>query len=172
MANTYTLISTLTVGSGGSSTIDFTSIPQTYNDLCLLVSGRDSTYGSATSTAYARFNNDSSTSYKNLWLFNNGGTAGSTKDLAATVLLLANQPGTSATSNTFSNALMYIPNYTSSNYKPISVDNVMENNSVTVYETLLSGLWSSASAINRITLSCDGAFAQYSSASLYGIKSS
>ena len=172
MANTYTLISTLTVGAGGAATIDFTSIPATYTDLCLVVSGRDSTYSSATSTVYVIFNNDSSASYKDLWLFNNSGTAGSTKDLAAAVLLLANQPGTSATANTFSNALMYIPNYTNSNYKSVSVDNAMENNSTSVYETLLAGLWSNTSAINRITLSCDGAFAQYSSASLYGIKNS
>ena len=40
MANTYTLISSVTVGSGGASSIDFTSIPATYTDLCLVWSGR------------------------------------------------------------------------------------------------------------------------------------
>ena len=33
MANTYKLIASNTVGSGGSSGIDFTSIPATYTDL-------------------------------------------------------------------------------------------------------------------------------------------
>ena len=33
MANTYTLIASLTVGSGGAANIEFTSIPATYTDL-------------------------------------------------------------------------------------------------------------------------------------------
>jgi hypothetical protein len=35
MANTYEAIATVEVGSGGASTIDFTSIPSTYTDLVL-----------------------------------------------------------------------------------------------------------------------------------------
>ena len=33
MANTYVAIATVTVGSGGAASIDFTSIPATYTDL-------------------------------------------------------------------------------------------------------------------------------------------
>jgi len=40
MANTYKLISSVTVGSGGAATIGFTSIPATYTDLLLSYSGR------------------------------------------------------------------------------------------------------------------------------------
>ena len=43
MANTYTLISSVTVGSGGASSIEFTSIPSTYTDLLLNFSGRSNT---------------------------------------------------------------------------------------------------------------------------------
>ena len=35
MANTYVLISSSTVGSGGAASIDFSSIPATYTDLVL-----------------------------------------------------------------------------------------------------------------------------------------
>ena len=38
--NTLVKIQTVTVGSGGASSIDFTSIPQTYTDLCLVYSAR------------------------------------------------------------------------------------------------------------------------------------
>jgi hypothetical protein len=38
---TFKAIATVTVGSGGASTIEFNSIPQTYNDLCILLSVRD-----------------------------------------------------------------------------------------------------------------------------------
>ena len=40
MANTYTLISSVTVGSGGAANIEFTSIPATYTDLLLKLSTR------------------------------------------------------------------------------------------------------------------------------------
>ena len=40
MAVTHNLISTITVGSGGAASIDFTSIPQTYTDLLVKISLR------------------------------------------------------------------------------------------------------------------------------------
>jgi len=47
MATTYTLISSVTVGSGGAATMTFSSIPQTYTDLLVRVSARNtSTSGS------------------------------------------------------------------------------------------------------------------------------
>ena len=42
MANTFKKIQTVTVGSGGAATIEFTSIPQTYTDLKLVLSVRNS----------------------------------------------------------------------------------------------------------------------------------
>ena len=43
MANTYELIASSTVGAGGASSIDFNSIPNTYTDLLVKLSGRSST---------------------------------------------------------------------------------------------------------------------------------
>ena len=40
MATTYSLISSVTVGSGSAATIGFTSIPATYTDLLLSYSAR------------------------------------------------------------------------------------------------------------------------------------
>jgi len=168
MANTMTLISSVTVGSGGASSIDFSSIPATYTDLLVKLSGRDSTYAADTSTIYFKFNNDA-TSQSHRRLFDNSGTAGSG---SGSILGITNMNGTTSTSNTFSNSEVYIPNYTLSNYKSVSVDNAMENNSTSLYFGFLAGLWSNTSAINRITFTCDGAFAQYSTAYLYGIKNS
>jgi hypothetical protein len=42
-----TLIASTTVGSGGSSSIDFTSIPQTYTDLFVILSARFSSQGNS-----------------------------------------------------------------------------------------------------------------------------
>ena len=38
MAVTFTQIASVTVGSGGAASIDFTSIPSTYTDLCIKTS--------------------------------------------------------------------------------------------------------------------------------------
>ena len=57
------LIQTITVGAGGASTIEFTSIPQTYTDLCIKLSNRQSgTGGSANvwDNYYMSFNGSSS----------------------------------------------------------------------------------------------------------------
>ena len=43
MATTYKAISTVTVGSGGAASITFSSIPATYTDLVLKISGRHDT---------------------------------------------------------------------------------------------------------------------------------
>ena len=42
MANTYELISSVTVGAGGTTSVSFASIPQTYTDLKLVGSARGS----------------------------------------------------------------------------------------------------------------------------------
>jgi hypothetical protein len=76
------------------------------------------------------------------------------------------------TSNSFSNSSVYIPNYTSSNYKSVSIDSVYENNATTAYCNLQAGLWSSTSSINQVTLVCTGSgqtFAANSTATLYGV---
>jgi len=73
----------------------------------------------------------------------------------------------------FSNGSLYIPNYTSSNYKSASSDDVTENNATTAFQYLEAWLWSNTAAITSLTLQPNlGSFPQYSSASLYGIKNS
>lgn len=165
MANTFTKIATVTVGSGGASSIDFTSIPQTYTDLCLKISGRLT--GAATEQHhYIKFNS-STTSYTSRYVYGSGSAAysanTSTNDIG--VINAAN-----STANTFNSTEIYIPNYAGSNYKSFSNDNVEETNATTAYIHLIAHLWSNTSAITSITITGDSNFAQYSIATLYGIK--
>jgi hypothetical protein len=163
---TYTLIASSTVGSGGAASIDFTSIPSTYTDLVLLVSGRDGTTTSVTSTIYVTFNNTSANRSAR-YLYGDGSTAGSGS--SGTVMFMPNMAGVNATANTFGNGYMYIPNYAGSNNKSSSVDMVPENNGTSTFTAMTANLWSNTSAINRITLTSDGNFAQHSTAYLYGV---
>jgi hypothetical protein len=175
MANTYTLIASSTVGSGGASSIDFTSIPSTYTDLVLKYSVRQDLATVAASDYL--YLNGSQTSYSGRWIEGNGASASSFT--ATTTYLYGNGggDGANATANTFANAEIYIPNYAGSTNKSLSHDAVSENNATTAYTDLGAGLWSNTAAINRVTLSTSATsitggtakFVQYSTAYLYGV---
>jgi len=164
MANTYTLIASSTVSSGGATSIDFTSIPSTYTDLIIKISAR----ADAGQFAELIFNG-STTGYSNIRIEGDGSTAYSNSRSDDLIQFLN---GTSTTANTFGNAEIYIPNYTSSNYKSFSQDFVAENNATSTTVSLWAGLWSNTAAITSISLDPQGTakFVQYSTAYLYGVK--
>jgi hypothetical protein len=168
MANTYVKIASNTVGVLGAASIDFTSIPSTYTDLLLVVSARSLVVSVGDSTDI-KFNN-SSANFTRRTLYGSGSAASSfansDNDLGA-------MPGSTATANTFSTEQYYIPNYTGSTFKSISVESIRENNTTAVDMLMVAGLWSQTSAINQITISAASAnLAQYSTATLYGISKS
>jgi hypothetical protein len=171
MANTYIAIATVTVGSGGASTIEFTSIPNTFTDLSVLLSTRSTDTGLRTDIKMTF--NGSRSSYSGKEIRNADGTVSSTTS-NTTYVDMWRINGTSTTASTFTNHSLYIPNYASSNNKSFSIDDVLENNSTSSYYLgFAAGLWSNSSAINQITFTCgSGNFAQYSTATLYGIKNS
>jgi hypothetical protein len=166
----YNLIATTTVGSGGASTINFTSIPQTYTDLLVVHSGRTTRPTYTRDDLYISFNGVT-TNLTSYFLYGTGAAAGSTT--ASNPIEVGWIPTNVATASIFGNASIYIPNYTGSTYKSVSSDCVMEDNATSSFQTLSAGLWSSTAAITSLTLSCStNSFVQYSSASLYGIKNS
>lgn len=171
MANTYTLIASSVVGSGGASTIDFTSIPSTYTDLLIFASVRDNA-AQINEDLLLRFNGSSS-SYTNKNLYGSGSATGSNSPFTDKIYGGA-IPGANSTASSFSNNVIYIPNYAGSSYKSVSVDAVQENNATTAYMNLLAGLWSNTAAITSISLfpTPSANFVQYSTAYLYGIKNS
>jgi hypothetical protein len=165
MANTYIQIgSTVTVGAGTSATIEFTSIPSTYTDLVLKLSGRTSeSYNYASYTINL---NGSATGFTGKDVYGIGTNPGS----ANRTVTYYNLNGAPSTANTFSNIEMYFPNYAGSTNKSFSMDAVSEENGSLNNASLIAGLWSNTAAINRITLTGTNNFVQYSTASLYGIK--
>jgi hypothetical protein len=163
-----TLISTVTVGAGGASAMTFSSIPATYTDLLIVFSVRD-TNGAVIPNTYMSFNGDTAANYKNRWLLGTGTGTGSQQNLSTGGIYFYNQ-GSGATANTFGNTQIYIPNYAGSTQKSVSVDAVTENNSSQAGQSLDAGLWTGTAAINSITFGFDSTAAQYSTASLYGIK--
>lgn len=172
MPNTYILIASSTVGSGGVASISFTSIAATYTDLQVVASLRtDGTFGNPWYDSYITVNS-ANLSFKDI--ISTGTSATSRTDTTNFVTLGVTSSG--ATGSTFGNISLYIPNYAGSNYKSASMDSVAENNAASNGMGLSAGLYSSSSAITSITITPYNSptvkFAQYSTVYLYGIKNS
>jgi hypothetical protein len=170
MANTFVKIASATVGAGGASSIDFTSIPGTYTDLIILTSLRTTRNTGDAASISITFNGSSSSRSSRILYGNGSGTLSYTDTILEGGFAAQN---TGTTANTFSNHQYYISNYAGSNNKSLSIDSAHENNATTAYALLNSALWSNTSAITSIKLENVGFnFVQYSTATLYGIKNS
>jgi len=169
MANTFELIASSTVGAGGAASIDFTSIPSTYTDLCLKISLRDTTasYWNTTNLTF----NGSATSYSQRMVYTADVATPTSASGSGSAITWLYSVGASSTSNTFSNSEIYIPNYSGGTTKSVSIDSVTENNGTQSVLNLTAALWGGTTAINQITITKGtNNFAQYSTAYLYGVK--
>lgn len=162
-------IQTVTVGAGGAATIEFTSIPQTYTDLVVKLSAR-STSANTFENYILTFNGSSQTGMSGRHLYGTGSAAGSGTYSSGDGSIFS--VPANVTASTFGNLEMYIPNYTSANNKSISIDNVSENNATAGQQNLQASLWSNSAAITSIRFALSGGnYAQYSTATLYGVSS-
>ena len=169
MGTTYEKIASVTVGAGGASSIDFTSIPSTYTDLQILFSGRQS--GAAITASLQLSINGSTANLSAIYLQAGGSSPAGSGTSASNYS--GQTPAANATASTFGNATLYIPSYANSSNKSINIETVDETNGTTAYMNMNANLRSTGSAINAISLiSGNGSWVQYSSATLYGIKKS
>jgi hypothetical protein len=161
-----TLIETKTITSGQTSIV-FSGIPQNFTDLVLKLSAR--TVGGIYPQANCIVSiNDSSNPYYRYLLGGGSGSGGSGQSSLAAMIWSVNANVTTA--NTFGNAELYIPNYTSTTNKIASADGVLENNATDSGLAITANKWDSSTAINTITLTTDsGNFAAGTTAYLYGI---
>ena len=163
--NSYESIATVTVGSGGSSSINFTSIPTTYTHLQIRAIA---VYGVSTSyNMRLRLNSDSGSNYAYHGIYGNGSSAAAI----------------SGTANTFA----YLGNSISTQPNPLVIDlldytNTNKNTTLRILEgfdangsglvMFNSGLWLNTAAVNAIEILTEGgaSYAQYTQFALYGIK--
>ena len=168
----YDSIATVTVGSGGTGTVTFTSIPQTYTHLQIRMVGRTNR-ADVNDTARLRYNSDTNSNNYTYHEIMGSGTSASVYGSGAPesnqMLVLA---GSTAAANIFGVGITDILDYTNTNkYKTQrNLGGVDRNGSGSI--VFNSGLWMSTSAISSITLTpASGTlFNQYSQFALYGIK--
>ena len=166
MPANYVLLERIELNASAAS-VTFSNIPQSgYTDLKIVASPRG-TVSIGSAGLNIQFNGlTTNLSWRRL--LGNGSAASSASSTGGA--RIAELEGSDATANTFGNYEVYIPNYTSSNFKSFSSDAVNETNATTEYMGLYAGLWSATSAITSITLvPSSGSLAQYSTFSLYGI---
>ena len=158
-------IETVTVGSGGSANITFSSIPDTFTDLLILYSGRTNR---ASTNGYTSIILNGSTTFetqRTIWGYGSSTIITSTDDS----FLATNS--INARANTFSNASLYFPNYRSTVKKTLKVSNGYDGGTADTGEQLGAVVFNLTAPITSITL--DPRFGtlllEHTSASLFGI---
>jgi hypothetical protein len=147
MPNNYVLLERIELNASAAS-VTFANIPQTgYTDLKVVVSGR---CDAAQGVSNVRFNGLTTNLSSRILYAIGSGTPGSAS--YASNIRAGYIDGTDYTATTFASNEIYIPNYTSSNNKSVSVDSVTETNATEAYSQLVAGLWSSTAAITSVTL--------------------
>lgn len=170
----YEAIATATVGAGGASSIEFTSIPATYQHLQVRMTSR-SNYSQPEDSPGFRLNSDSGANYAFHFLRGNGSTASSSGDPNRTaVAFIQNSAGATSPTSVFGGLVCDILDYANtSKNTTLRGFGGYDNNSVGSL-TVSSGVWMNTAAITSILIYPAGVsgndWVQHSTAALYGIK--
>jgi hypothetical protein len=162
------------VTSGSQSSVTVSSIPSTYRDIKIVVSGRGTT--AATSTGLnLTLNGDSGSNYDSERLYSNGTSMGTPANgLAQTSIYFADLVAASATAGVSSTAEMTIYNYAGTTFQK-ALDGVYQLKNGTAaagnfFTFKNSGWWRSTSAVTSLTLTpAAGAFQDGTVVTVYGI---
>jgi hypothetical protein len=164
-------IASAEVGPTSVANINFSSIPQGYTDLKLVVSGRaDGAFD--WHQLYLEINGSTSISVRMVQGAGSGTPASYTNSVGEFGPVLN---GSTGTANAFGSAELYFTNYAGSSAKPVSVTGISETNAVGIYQIMSAGLYNSSSPITQLTIKPRDAsaayrnFVQNSTATLYGI---
>lgn len=171
LANSYESIATVN-GNGSSSTVTFSSIPNTYKHLQLRITARGDAGagGYPTSLAYFRLNNDSGGNYRVHSLNGNGSSASAFSNTNSGDFIYL--PG--GNSSFFASGIIDILDYTNTNKTKTlrQLSGSDRNGSGSIYFN--SMLWNSTAAVTSISLQGDASFngnwVTGSTFALYGIK--
>lgn len=167
--NSYESIATITVGAGGTATVDFSSIPSTFKHLQVRYILRD-TYPATYD--YASFKLNGATSgYSWHYMRGTGSAVSVGSGTSQSYIQNGVMPYANDLANSFGVGILDILDYANtSKYKTTRTLNGFDGNGSGAV-SFSSGSYQSTSAVNQITFNSVGtAFAQYSSFALYGIK--
>ncbi len=170
-AGDYESIATVTVGSGGSSTITFSSIPGTFSHLQIRAISRKSSAGGGDGI-FIRLNSDTGSNYAVHELDGNGSSVSANGAASQGQMNPTATATSSQSASVFGAQIWDILDYANTNkYKTLRAMNAFDNNGSGKIR-YGSGLWMNTNAITTIDITGNGDnFAQYTHFALYGIRS-
>jgi hypothetical protein len=171
----YESIATVTVGSGGQASAEFTSISSSYKHLQIRVLARSNSTGDANDDCSLQYNSDTGSNYVSHALTGNGTAASAGYNAAASTNRLLKTAGPDAGANVFGGGVIDILDYANTNkYKTARGLGGMDTNGTGGVIALESMLWLNTNAITSIKIAprYGTLWVQYSTFALYGIKGS
>jgi hypothetical protein len=172
VTNSYESIATVTVGSGGQSSISFTSIAATYKHLQIRLIGRIDRSGEANDFFTIRFNGDTAANYSWHALEGSGTTVYAESGTSTALPRNGDITATTATASMFGVGVVDILDYTNTNkYTTVrSFTGRDQNGSGWVW--FGSSNWRNTAAVTSIDVlpTYGTSFQQYTQFALYGIK--
>ena len=167
----YESLQTVTVGAGGASSIDFTSIPGTYTHLQIRFIGKSSNQATAADNLAFRFNSDTGGNYTRHYLDGSGtsATAGANTGVSQVYSTISQSSATYP--STFGVGVLDILDYGNTNkYTTTRALSGVDFNGTGGAIQFTSGLWLNTAAITNINIrALSGNLTQYSEFSLYGM---
>lgn len=157
--------------SSATTTVQFTSIPQTYKHLQLrFIARENSGAGTGLSSFSIRFNSDSATNYQWHYVYGVGSTTAAGESLSASNLY-GWMAQNASQSNVYAGGVINIFDYSATNkHKTCFFYQGAGVNSTSSQIDYDSGCWRNTSAITQIDCSLGSSFKAYSHFALYGIK--
>jgi hypothetical protein len=174
-ANSYESIATATVGSGGSSTVSFSSIPATYTHLQVRLIARSGRTDSDLTAGglYLQLNSNFLTANHQLRANGSSVSASANSGGGSNGAIIIWVPATGAATGVFGVAIIDILDYVNTNKNKVVRILGGEDLNGSGIVTSISGLLNSTSTLTSITFgSTDGVgnIPEYSQFALYGIK--
>lgn len=171
-ATSFESIATQTVGAGGASSVEFTSIPGTYTHLQIRCIARADRAGNTYEGVAFQFNSDTAGNYSAHNLSGDGSSATAEAAANASNMNAVLISAASAGASTFGAGVIDILDYANTNkYKTIRTLGGMDNNGSGIVR-FSSGSWRNTNAVTSIKMiATNGSnFVQYTTFALYGIK--
>jgi hypothetical protein len=170
ITGSFESIATVTVGAAGSSSISFTSIPQTYTHLQIrgIANSPDASY------IAAQFNGDTGTTYSNHAIYgDDNATLVGQANVSTSNVQIARSNYFAAASTMFGVGICNILDYANTNKFTTTMALLGNDTNGTAGGAVMlsSGNWRNTAAVTSILIfPTSGNFRQYSSFALYGIK--
>lgn len=171
MAATYEPIATTTLGSSASS-YTFSSIPQTYTDLVLVLFGYgDGADGNSIVGRVGNGSLDTGANYSTTRMSGNNVTATTGRATNVDFMRFMNVSGQSTSSSFPTSLIINYMNYSNTNAKKTMINQVSQIGGSYPGTEVIINLWSNTAAINTIQIyPYSASFAAGTIITLYGIK--